>query len=424
MACAGIVAYAYPGFMSVDSMGQLREARQHRYSDWHPPAMAVLWCITDMFIAGPLGMLLLQLGLFVGGAFYWMKRLFSPVHAAIATLALCWFPPVGLTIAVVWKDCQMLGFLMAGTALLVADRRSLRVVGLLFMLCASMMRHNAFTTTMALIICLFVWSSRDGWKRYALSTVVWLVVTVAGLAANRALTDEPGYWWHRCGALFDIAGTIRYAPPLSDAELAKILDGVPRQPYDDIQRAFHKGYTPGGATYTLVGSVFEDPTNAEERAAVTRTWKTLVTTYPRAYLRHRFQLAVEVLGLKAAHQGVWVGFVTPARDLVEDRAGPTRLWMRHVALNLGLTWMFRPIVYLLLLLAGVPAALRARDRFSLSLIASALFSEMALFILAPAPDFRFSVWLVPCAAYVGVLAVRDLVVRVKALRQLSGAEAA
>ena len=39
----GLLLYAFPGYMSFDSITQLREARSGYLIDGHPPAMAAMW---------------------------------------------------------------------------------------------------------------------------------------------------------------------------------------------------------------------------------------------------------------------------------------------------------------------------------------------------------------------------------------------
>jgi hypothetical protein len=112
------LVWAFPGFMSTDSQVQLLEARSGKYSDAHPPLMSAYWRLLDAFISGPILMLLLQSTLFLGGLYVIMKRVLSPKGAAIAASAILLFPPVMTTMAVIWKDSQMAGFLVAGAACL------------------------------------------------------------------------------------------------------------------------------------------------------------------------------------------------------------------------------------------------------------------------------------------------------------------
>src|ERR1043166_9005219 len=108
----GFLVYAYPGYMSFDSVWQLREARSGVFTSWHPPAMAMLWRITECVVAGPLGMLILQSVAFLAGAYLLLRRYMPPLAAAVVASLILWFPPVATTLAVIWKDSQMAGYVM------------------------------------------------------------------------------------------------------------------------------------------------------------------------------------------------------------------------------------------------------------------------------------------------------------------------
>src|ERR1044071_126515 len=72
------MVYAYPGYMSADSIWQLAQARNiEPMSDWHPPMMALIWRFLDWFIAGPVLMLVLQSALFLVGLYALLARVMS-----------------------------------------------------------------------------------------------------------------------------------------------------------------------------------------------------------------------------------------------------------------------------------------------------------------------------------------------------------
>src|SRR5580693_1458869 len=107
--------------MSFDSTVQLGEARAAHYTDWHPPVMAFIWRYLDMIVAGPLLMLLLQSGLLLFGSYALIRRVARSTYAACVAVAILLFPPVGTTMAVIWKDSLMVGAIIAGIALVLSD---------------------------------------------------------------------------------------------------------------------------------------------------------------------------------------------------------------------------------------------------------------------------------------------------------------
>ena len=59
--------YAYPGYIGWDTEAHLMQSRAGVYSDAHPPVLPALWRVCEVFVHGPLLMMLIQaLSLLVG----------------------------------------------------------------------------------------------------------------------------------------------------------------------------------------------------------------------------------------------------------------------------------------------------------------------------------------------------------------------
>jgi len=174
----GFLLYAYPGYMSFDSVYQLGEARSGVFSDGHPPAMAELWRFADGVVSGPVGMLLIQSTCFLAGIYLLFVRRLRPRTAALVSVGVLWFPPVASLMAVIWKDSQMTAFLVLGTALMLDERRARKLIGLALLALGTAMRHNALVMTFPLVVILFTWRPGLGfWKRHALAFAAWIAVT-------------------------------------------------------------------------------------------------------------------------------------------------------------------------------------------------------------------------------------------------------
>lgn len=388
--------YAYPGYMSFDSGWQLREARAGWFTDWHPPVMALIWRWLDKLWAGPLGMLVLQSGCFLIGTYLVLRSAIRPILAAALAACVLLFPPIATTLAVIWKDSLMLGLLVLAIGV---SRRS-RAAAVVLLVLASAMRHNAMTMTLPLVIVLCPWTR---WRRFVLGTAVWLAITLAAIGSNAALTDEKAHPWHASVAMFDIVGTIRFAPPLADAELRDVLAGTRLQVEHDVQAEAIRAYNPFDGVFTILRRNFmQQPTNAAERAAIARAWRTLTLGYPLAYLRHRWHAFRELLHLPRRNVGyIWVGFDELAG--FDHQPGPTQAKLQRAALWLGRSPLMHPYLYALLLLALLPMCVRARLPLALSL--SAIAAELALFLISPTPDLRYSIWLVAAGVIVPILLI-------------------
>jgi len=405
------VLYAFPGMMSWDSSIQLDQARGlASISDWHPPVMAVIWRYVDRIIAGPFGMLLLQTGTFLFGLDAVLRRALRPAAAAGVAVGCLVFPPVLAPMAVIWKDSQMAGLLLAGAALILAERRCHRLLGLAVLVVATAMRYNAAAATAPLLVLLLNERSWH-WQRYVIGAVAWVIVTILAFGVSRALTERPDYAWHNSVALFDIAGTIRYTPDYSDAEIERDLVGVPLVVHREIRAHCTAAYDPAAYDALTSGDrrVFEPPVDRGlEPIAV--GWRTMVTRHFAGYLRHRWAVFLTVLGFsQQLHAPVWTRFAnddqpqTKTVHVAIQRSALQRGWMA-VLHWLATTWMFRPHLYAVLLILLLPLC---RSQLGRAILLSGLLYELGLFVAAPSNDFRYSHWMIVAALVGAVLTLRS-----------------
>src|SRR5262245_52258177 len=185
------VIYGFPGYMSTDSAAQLAQARSDIFTDAHPPIMAVEWAVLDAIVAGPILMLLVQGALFLGGVYGVLVRALTPRTAAIVAVGVLLFPPVLTPMAVIWKDSQMAAFLVAGTALLLDERRRRRMIGFGLIAAGCAFRYNAVAAALPLLVLLFVWKPDiRGWRRYAIAGGATILAAALAQGSVRLLTVE------------------------------------------------------------------------------------------------------------------------------------------------------------------------------------------------------------------------------------------
>ena len=402
------LVYCYPGYMSTDSVDQIQQARGEPFDDWHPPMMAFLWRYLDRIIAGPILMVVLQGAAFLFGLDAILRRLMSPRAAAVAASAIFLSPPVLVVMAVVWKDSQMAGFLVAGVPCLLSERRRWTVVGCLFLFLASGQRFNAPAATLPIVVLLFAWPGTAGLRRYAIAGGVWIAITAAAFGANAAITQRHGYAWHGSVALFDIVGMVTYAPTMSDDEVRTKLAGISIVPTEHLQGRMRAVYNPR-AWYFLAyteSMVLAPPQDAMQRAAVTAAWRRMLMSYPRAYFDHRLKVFNELLGLgDKKPRAVWDRFTEtePQWLIVKHRAQHSRYQAQWVAclrkVESGL--LFRAWAYALLAFALLP--LCRRQRLAFALLGSGLVCELSLFVSAPSADYRYSHWMISCTIVAAVM---------------------
>lgn len=412
----GFMAYAFPGYMSFDSAFQLRMSRSGYLIDGHPPFMAALWRFVELFVAGPLGMLVIQTVAFLIGAYLVLRTRITSRRAAVWATLVLWFPPIASVMAVIWKDAQMTAFLILGFGLLLQERRRDHVLGLIAILVATLMRHNALTITGPLLVFAFRWNPTYGWiKSTALAVVAWIAITFTAQVITSALTDEEQHFWHTNIALCDMAGTLRYSPTqISDAELATLAPGVTFL-VPDVQAQLRAATLDDdyiNKLWKLTFEVFAVPRTAEERSAVSAAWKRIVFGHFHAYVTFRWEIVRRLFGLTDEDQGSPVyNWFTDIQDpyysaakIDHDATGAhLQNVLRDAMHELGLTTMFSVPMYLVLLVLLLPFAVRDRQVFGL--LASAITGELALLPIVPTPDWRYSYWAIVAVAFSVILLV-------------------
>lgn len=404
--CA-LLVYAFPGQMTQDSFDNLREARDGIYSDAHPPMINLAWKICDSIIAGPFGMFILQTTLFLAGLYLILRLAFAPRRAAWLATAIFVFPPISVTMAVIWKDCIMAGCLAIGAVGLMSPRRSRQLLALLAMFVATGVRYNSFGATLPLIVLLFQWKPAwQGVRRYALATVVWFATTFAAFAANAAITDHQLHLWHSSLALYDTVGTLAHLDEdLSDAELQRQFAGTELLTKSNIHENIRAAYRPRDF-FPIVNNpklaMWSVPINGyapapePQREAIGRMWWNTITTYPLQYVEHR---------LAVTHAVLIGGGVVPNREFqYPQNAHAAGIGTGWSSIQLKMTkWMrfavkhtplFTPYVYLVISLLLLPLAWRQRD--VLAILLSGLVMESSLLFLAASNDYRYSHWMILC----------------------------
>ncbi|MBV8757915.1 MAG: hypothetical protein JO257_11585 [Deltaproteobacteria bacterium] len=402
------IVYAFPGYMSTDSVAQLIEARSGLFSDGHPPLMAAEWWVLDKIVPGPLPMLVLQLVVFEAGLYTLLRRALLPKPAAWTTIAILLFPPVLTPLGVIWKDSQMAAFLVAGTAALLSPRLRVRLGGLGLLMAACAVRHNGVAAVLPLIAILFEW--KPGMRPLKRLGIVAATIAVTGAAAfgvTRILTTSHV----KLTPVFsDVACTLAFSRDMTDAEALTHLHSSPLASPHDIQSHARRLCELQGAWRMTQGDdvFFTYPANDADWAALSTAWKDLVLGDPLAYLAyhcHDFGRILEVhdddvrapvynIFLEDPHQ--MPGTLHDASySGIQERIGNVLYW---AADN---TPLFRP--YLYAAIAVLLLLLCCRDRVTFALLASGLLYELSFFPVPAEPDYRYSHWMITTTVISAVL---------------------
>jgi len=408
MGWTGLLLYAYPGYMSFDSLAQLDQARSGALLDDHPPAMAVIWEYSEAIIKGPLGMLLLQTACLVGGLYLVFATRTTQRRAAILASLVLWFPPVANTMSVIWKDSQMAGYLVLGTGLLLSPRLRVRLGGLALIGLGTAMRHNALAMTFPLVTLLFYGrEAHPWWKRYAIALVAWLAITLAASTTTSMLAQHHTFMWHRSLALLDMTGTLRYAEPIPDASLDATLAGTPLLIHDHYQEHARAHLDPNASPtddlWNATGALFDRSAQpgVAQRSATSRAWRTIISAHPMAYLKYRLVVFAQLVQLDGTQLGspiyCWFTDVQSPYESgvrVGHLVAPSHLQstLQQAMIWTGSTWVFHVGFYLILAVLLLP--LCWRDRESFAIVGSGLTGQLGLLVISPTVDVRYSFWLI------------------------------
>lgn len=386
------VAVLYPGFMSIDSAAALSEGRAWSFTDLHPPVLAVIWRYADLVVPGPLGMLIVQLAAFWTGLCLIAERLEvrSDTRRVLFMLAVGFLPPVFSILGAIWKDVVMAALLVLAFGLAGRSSTFWPVV-----LLATATRHNAVFAVFPLIV--FHLAERRRLSRALVlgaGATLLVVVTVAAVTRALPVRREHAVQFF---VLMDVVGVALRENQLPNVEACFLK----REPL--TLAAAQASYS---ATHSLTliqqDAPFRQCFDGGAVRALIREWVRSITASPLTYLAHRstvfghvigwFQTPSDYLMMQTTFRPEW--FPT-----LEVLPGPSRLQMlldRGLRAIEGLG-VFRPWPYLALAAACVGWAALRGARLPLFLATSGLLHEVALFVIAPGSDYRYSYWLVVSA---------------------------
>ena len=401
--------YAFPGYMSSDSVNQLGEARSGVFSDGNPPLMAVEWYVLDRIISGPVLMLLVQSMLFLGGLYVIFRRYVTERAAAWLAIGVLLFPPVMTPVAVIWKDTQMAAFFVVGVAALLQPNRKYRLIGLGLILAGCLMRHNALAAAAPIVGLLFEWKNPIRWyKRLALFIGAAVFALGALLGASKLIARTH---IRLTPVFYDLLGMVAYADEHDDAKLKEILRGTPLAVDHDIQAHARHTFELQGVNRVLYGDdrLFDYPKNEEQWDALYRAWRELLRTEPGAYAKAHWIVFKRVLGVgERPRAPVYDLFIeSPSlRPKAQQDAWPStaqQMFHRVLYVLADDTPLFQPWIYAVLALLML--AVFCRDRITAGLLISGLLYELSFVPPFAEPDYRYSHWMITTVVISAVLLV-------------------
>ncbi|MER7478761.1 hypothetical protein ABTX60_14045 [Streptomyces sp. NPDC126510] len=200
--CLATILVFAPGYLSPDSLDQLRQAEGKKpLTDWHPPVLSLVWRAL-IAVTGSIASLLVVQCLVFWAALWVLARcvwrLTASRGGSLAVLGLGLLPYVLTFAGVVWKDVHTAFALLAAcavafTGLLLRDRDprpavrwGLLWLGVLFLAYAMLVRKNAFLAAIPLFVMLVLalWGApgRRTWVTCTAALAAGLVVPAAAVS--------------------------------------------------------------------------------------------------------------------------------------------------------------------------------------------------------------------------------------------------
>ncbi|MEU1103039.1 hypothetical protein ABZ408_19005 [Streptomyces tibetensis] len=200
--CLATILVFAPGYLSPDSLDQLRQAEGRKpLTDWHPPVLSLVWRALIAVTGTIASLLVLQCLVFWAALWVLARcvwRLTASRGGSLAVLGLGLLPFVLTFVGVVWKDVHAAFALLAAcsvafTGLLLRDRDprpavrwGLLWLGVLFLAYAMLVRKNAFLAAIPVFVMLVLalWGApgRRTWVMCAAALVAGLVVPAAAVS--------------------------------------------------------------------------------------------------------------------------------------------------------------------------------------------------------------------------------------------------
>ena len=395
----GFVLFAiacYPGFMSVDSLEQYRQAHSLKFADGHPPVMAWLWSKLIMIVDGPQSLLFLHLGMLWSGLYIWCKNA-GENRAAMWFIWLGFLPWVANFEGVLWKDMGMAFSLLLALGLLSRAKLAKPEVFavMLLLLYAFMVRSNAPAALLPIIwyasVRLFPsFSNRVRNAITALSLVT--MFAILNLFNYHFLEAEKN---HMASYMM-----------VDDLVHLSIVENKSLLPMVDSRTVIECSQEEIGGT-KLVGRLFCLITKPSYQAVapipyeeVKEAWVSAVTKNPFEYVKYRLNAYLYLLRdpSESPYIHTFTGISPNEMGLVQKDNVATVALKIYVNGSAHLApFLFKPYWWLILAVLLLCATLGMRgDRDSLTLIrvllSSAILYMLSYIPLTPMADLRYVYW--------------------------------
>ncbi|MFF8016338.1 hypothetical protein [Streptomyces sp. NPDC007929] len=402
LCCLATVLVFAPGFLSPDSLDQLRQAEgEAPLTDWHPPVLSLVWRALIAVTGAITSMLVLQAAVLWGALWVLAGCVWELTRSrggSLAVLGVGLAPFVLNFAGVVWKDVHAAFALLAAcavafTGLRLRDRDprpavrwALLVLGALFLAYAMLVRKNAFVAAIPVFVMLVLALWRAPGRRTWVTCTAALVAALVVPAAAISLFAQPLQTKQGAQIMLDDLVHVLSVDELRSADVSPALRDRLVASARECDRV--------GALSDAYWACYQRPADGlrGDSGEITSLWLREMSGHVPGYLQYRLRLFATLLfetdyvykagitrndlGVKVAHPQLAATLGTYVEGMAAD-----------------LRWLFRGWFWLTVAL--VLAVRPGRGLFAMPVRALGISS--AAYILGylpimPATDFRYVYW--------------------------------
>ncbi|QHC35514.1 hypothetical protein [Komagataeibacter xylinus] len=402
--------------MSFDSFYQYGQALGlEPLNDAHPPIMAYIWGVLCHVVKSPGTLLFFDQIIYWAAIFLFSCAVFvRPWHRVIMIAVLGLWPPLYIISLHLWADAGMMAFLALAVACLAIqstdERKRWLVMAGIALFVAAALRHNAITGVIPLL-CYIAWRFAKNFP-VPVSAFIKILCSLSLILVIGLKTLTIGIQHlPQLGSIFvwDLVA-------ISVAENKDVIpDYVSKKAGPNFVGRLRSHWSPD-VNIPGFSEVSPDVTPVQEKQLI-KDWIIAVINNPGAYLAHRMHVVGNILDLR---HGVYY----PYQYIGIDQPNPYGIdftfknlvhkimhsvFDKETKLIIYRVWIYDLLALLLIFFylykllvtheAGYFGALPAITALS------GIMIELPLFILAPACDYRYSIWVVFSAILALVLTI-------------------
>ena len=388
----------YPGLVSSDSVDQYEQGMSFIFSDWHPPIMSFIWAITNDWVPGPFGMLLLECSLY-WGALLLLSISIPKDHRrlSLAVIVVGFLPFTVGTLGHIWKDvlhaviwlCAV-GIICIGFSLDNGRRKKLLLLAGFLLFLGSMFRFNAIFGLFPLIWLLFNKSKMCAGKKWLTIFLIFpLCAIFLNTFFNYGFLHSAKSRVYQSLIVFDIGGISHFSGKdyfeenWNSNESKELLSTCYDSGAWDV-------YAWGPCNFVIEKLHTSGSWND---GSLMKKWIVAMYHEPGAYLKHRYENYLKLLWRPNA---VLIDqTVNNSLGFKYEKTGMFRT-LQAATNSLDKSFIFKPGFWLvaafLFSLYGLFARNSLARDVSLALNVSSFLYLLAYFFVGVASDFRYAYW--------------------------------